>query len=85
MKRYEANKPSNLPWVERIPSGWKISKNSQLFRESSELSERGEEPLLFLSQYTGISYKSNAVKVGMREADSKVGYTTLRRCKPSAA
>ena len=79
MKRYEANKPSNLPWVERIPSGWKISKNSQLFRESSELSERGEEPLLSLSQYTGISYKSNAVKVGMREADSKVGYRVIHK------
>lgn len=79
MKRYEAYKPSNLPWVVRIPSGWKISKNSQLFRESSELSERGEEPLLSLSQYTGISYKSNAVKVGMREADSKVGYRVIHK------
>lgn len=77
MKRYEAYKPSNLPWVAEIPSGWKISKNSQLFRESSELSEKGEEPLLSLSQYTGISYKSNAAKIGMREADSKIGYRVI--------
>ena len=74
MKRYESYKESGVPWIATIPVDWKKQKNTHLFVERQELSVSGEETLLSLSQYTGITLKSNAAKAGMREAESKVGY-----------
>ena len=37
MEKYESYKPTDLPWLEHIPSHWEIKKNKNVFVESKEL------------------------------------------------
>lgn len=67
-------KATNIPWLPEIPEHWKIKPIRSLLREVTEKSETGEEELLSLSQYTGISYKKDAKNTGMFDAESTIGY-----------
>ena len=75
MKTYEGMKPSNVLWLGSIPEHWTMRRNITLLTERDERSEKGEEQLLSLSQYTGITIRGkNSTKMGMHEAESLVGY-----------
>lgn len=65
---------TNIPWLPEIPEHWQIRPIRSLLREVTEKSETGDEELLSLSQYTGISYKKDAKNTGMFEAESTIGY-----------
>lgn len=67
-------KATNIPWLPEIPEHWEIKPIRAIVRENVEKSETGEEELLSLSQYTGVSRKKDALKTGMFEAESTVGY-----------
>lgn len=67
-------KSTNIPWLPAIPEHWQIKPIRSLLREVTEKSETGDEELLSLSQYTGISYKKDAKNTGMFEAESTIGY-----------
>lgn len=67
-------KATNISWLPEIPEHWKIKPIRSLLREVTEKSETGEEELLSLSQYTGISYKKDAKNTGMFDAESTIGY-----------
>jgi len=67
-------KTTNIPWLPEIPEHWEIKPIRSILKESTEKSETGTEELLSLSQYTGISYKKDASKTGMFEAESTIGY-----------
>lgn len=67
-------KPTNISWLPEIPEHWQIKPIRSLLREVTEKSETGDEELLSLSQYTGISYKKDAKNTGMFEAESTIGY-----------
>lgn len=67
-------KATNIPWLPEIPEHWKIKPIRSLLCEVTEKSETGEEELLSLSQYTGISYKKDAKNTGMFDAESTIGY-----------
>ena len=67
-------KQTDIPWLPEIPEHWEIKPIRSLLRENVEKSETGEEELLSLSQYTGITSKSDSSKTGMFEAESTVGY-----------
>lgn len=67
-------KSTNIPWLPEIPEHWQIKPIRSLLREVTEKSETGDEELLSLSQYTGISYKKDAKNTGMFEAESTIGY-----------
>lgn len=67
-------KDSGIPWLPQIPEHWKVKPVRSLLKEAEEKSETGTEELLSLSQYTGITYKKDAGKTGMFEAESTVGY-----------
>lgn len=71
-------KSTNIPWLPEIPEHWEIKPIRSLLREATDKSETGEEELLSLSQYTGISYKKEAKNVGMFEAESTVGYKKVK-------
>lgn len=78
MKRYESMKPSNVLWIGSIPEHWTMRRNITLLTERDERSEQGEEQLLSLSQYTGITIRGhNSTKMGMHEAESLVGYKVV--------
>ena len=66
-------KPSGVEWVSDIPSSWEMKRGKYLFCEISARSEEGKEELLTVSQYTGITPRSQK-NVTMFEAESLVGY-----------
>lgn len=55
MERYSEYKDSGIQWLGEIPSHWKLLKSKYLWRETIELSSKGKEELLSVSQYTGVT------------------------------
>ena len=74
MKRYEQYKPTGISWLPEIPAHWDTMRIRGLFEESIEKTVDDSGTLLSLSQYTGVSLKSEAGKTGMFEAESTTGY-----------
>ncbi|GAA3939067.1 restriction endonuclease subunit S [Chitinophaga oryziterrae] len=76
LKRYDTYKPSGLEWLGEIPAHWEIRKIKFLFKEINERSFNGEEDLLSVSQYTGVTKKSEEVNEGdfITNANTLEGY-----------
>ena len=55
MNRYPSYKPSGTQWLGEIPSHWEVIKSKYLWKESFSVSENGNEELLSVSQYDGIT------------------------------
>lgn len=55
MERYSEYKDSGIQWLGEIPSHWKLLKSKYLWRETIELSSKGKEELLSVSQYSGVT------------------------------
>lgn len=77
MNRYEQYKTTDVTWLPEIPSHWDTMRIRGLFDESVEKTTDESGTLLSLSQYTGISLKSEAGKTGMFEAESTIGYKVV--------
>ena len=75
--KYPAYKDSGVEWLGEIPEGWKVRRIKYLFNEINERSNDGSEDLLSVSQYTGVTKKSD--KVG--EGDLLTTATTLEGYK----
>lgn len=67
-------KDSGIPWIGQIPAHWGTMRIRGLFKESDEKTTDESGTLLSLSQYSGITRKADAVKTGMFEAESTIGY-----------
>jgi restriction endonuclease S subunit len=55
MERYNSYKDSGVKWLGEIPSHWRLVKSKYLWKESFAISENGNEELLSVSQYDGIT------------------------------
>lgn len=55
MQRYDTYKDSGVKWLGEIPSHWEMIKSKYLWKESFSISENGNEELLSVSQYDGIT------------------------------
>lgn len=55
MQRYSEYKDSGVQWLGEIPSHWEIIKSKYLWMESFSTSMAGNEDLLSVSQYDGIT------------------------------
>ena len=55
MQRYDTYKDSGVKWLGEIPSHWEVNKAKYLWKESFSVSENGNEELLSVSQYDGIT------------------------------
>ena len=78
MKKYLCYVDAGLSWVQPIPEHWKLLRNKAFLLERVEKSTTGDETLLSLSQYTGISIKGNDTdKTGMYKAESLIGYKSV--------
>lgn len=55
MQRYDSYKHSGVKWLGEIPSHWEMIKSKYLWKESFSVSENGNEDLLSVSQYDGIT------------------------------
>ena len=66
-------KDSGVEWIGEIPAHWEIKRGKALFKETEARSADGSEELLTVSQYTGITPRSQK-NVTMFEALSLEGY-----------
>jgi type I restriction enzyme, S subunit len=69
-------KESGFDWIGQIPKHWSFKRNKNLFYESKALSLTGEEDLLSVSEYTGVTIKGKDLETGENSsrADSLEGY-----------
>ncbi|MBR6123619.1 restriction endonuclease subunit S [Candidatus Saccharibacteria bacterium] len=79
MKTYARYKDSGISWIGEIPEHWEISRIRHLFVESDEITSDATETLLSLSQYTGVSLRSESPKLGMFEAETTEGYKIVHK------
>jgi type I restriction enzyme S subunit len=47
-----------VEWLGEIPEHWEVKRIKYLFNEINERSEDGDEDLLSVSQYTGVTKKA---------------------------
>lgn len=66
-------KDSGIEWIGKIPEEWDMVRGKILFKEINERSNEGTEELLTVSQYTGITPRSQK-NVNMFEAETLEGY-----------
>ena len=55
MQRYDTYKDSGVKWLGEIPGHWETMKSKYLWKESFSVSENGNEELLSVSQYDGVT------------------------------
>lgn len=81
MKRYENYKDSGVQWLGEIPEHWKVIRFKNIFKEINERSFNGEEDLLSVSQFTGVTRKSDKIEDGdlLTNANSLEGYKIVRK------
>lgn len=76
MPQYEAYKESGVDWLGSIPCDWDIRRIKFVFSETNERSKNGSEELLSVSQYTGITRKSDKLAENdlLTNAETLEGY-----------
>lgn len=74
MKMYERYKETGYKHIPIIPEHWEVKKHRSFLVEKKDVNFNDEGTLLSLSQYTGVSVKTNTDKQGMFRAESLVGY-----------
>lgn len=81
LPKYETYKDSNIEWLGEIPDSWKVSRLKYLFLEINERSQNGNEELLSVSQYTGVTKKSDKVNDGdlITNAETLEGYKKVKK------
>ena len=68
-----ALKNTGVEWIRVVPVDWEMVRGKGLFVETNARSTTGEEELLTVSQYTGVTPRSQK-NVNMFEAESLEGY-----------
>lgn len=74
--KYPAYKDSGVEWLGEIPEHWEFIRIKHLFKEINERSYDGSEDLLSVSQYTGVTNKSEKLETGgmLTTASTLEGY-----------
>jgi len=81
MNIHTAYKDSGINWIGEIPESWELTRFKYLFSEINERSSNGNEDLLSVSQYTGVTKKSDKIKDGdlLTNAETLDGYKIVRK------
>jgi type I restriction enzyme S subunit len=69
--KYIKYKDSEVSWLGMIPEHWEIRRIKYVFKELDNRSETGNEDLLSVSQYTGVTKKSDKVADGESISNAK--------------
>ena len=79
--KYIKYKNSEVSWLGMIPEHWEIRRIKYVFKELDNRSETGKEDLLSVSQYTGVTKKSDKVADGdsISNAKTLVGYKIVEK------
>ncbi|WP_028284059.1 restriction endonuclease subunit S [Olleya marilimosa] len=80
-ENYNKYKNSTVSWLGKIPDHWEIRRIKYVFQELDQRSETGKEDLLSVSQYTGITKKSDKVAEGENISNAKTleGYKIVEK------
>lgn len=81
LKPYAEMKDSGVEWLGAVPAHWDVRRLKYLLRERDTRSEKGEEQLLRVSQYTGITERKrdDGAEGPDTRAASLVGYKVVDR------
>jgi type I restriction enzyme S subunit len=73
---YLEYKDTGVEWLGLAPAHWSLKRLKQVFSERDERSSEGEETLLSVSAYTGVSPRSEIISSGdhLSRAESLEGY-----------
>lgn len=76
VQKYPAYKDSGVEWLGEIPEHWEVTRIKNLFKEINERSSSGDEELLSISQYSGVTRKSDKLEEGdlLTTASTLEGY-----------
>lgn len=80
-EKYTKYKKSTVSWLGDIPEHWEIRRIKYVFQELDSRSETGKEDLLSVSQYTGVTKKSDKVAEGESVSNAKTleGYKIVEK------
>lgn len=80
LKPYQEYKESGVPWLGEIPKHWEVQRFKYLLREINTRSLDGQEQLLRVSQYTGVTPRlsRNGDNEPDTRAESLVGYKHVK-------
>ena len=73
MKKYENYKRTESDWLPDVPSHWGYKRTKWIFKEIDERSESGQEELMSVSNYTGVTRRSEK-NITMFMAEDYSGY-----------
>jgi len=76
LKPYPEYEDSNLPWLGKVPANWQVSRAKLILKEIDTRSTKGQETLLSVSQYTGVTprrTRENSAEQDTR-SESLLGY-----------
>jgi len=78
---YNQYKDTGIPWLGQIPAHWEVVRFKFLFKERNERSIMGNEDLLSVSQYTGVTIKKHRIteKELLTNANSLEGYKIVKK------
>ncbi len=81
MKTYDKYKDSGVAWLGDVPEHWEVRRIKYLFTEINERSFEGNEDLLSVSQYTGVTKKSDKLSEGdlLTNAKTLEGYKKVSK------
>ena len=81
IERYSEYSDSGIDWLGSIPSHWQLKRNKYLFNEVNQRSSTGTENLLSVSQYTGVTLKSEKIAEGdlLTTASTLEGYKVVKK------
>lgn len=78
--KYDSYKDSGVDWLGEIPSDWDLMRFKYIFREINDRSETGNEELLSVSQYTGVTKRADNVSTEiLTNAESLEGYKKVKQ------
>jgi type I restriction enzyme S subunit len=79
--KYITYKNSGVSWLSDIPEHWEIRRIKYVFKELDKRSEAGKEDLLSVSQYTGVTKRSDKVAEGDSISNAKTleGYKIVEK------
>jgi type I restriction enzyme, S subunit len=80
-EKYTKYKKPGISWLGEIPEHWEIRRIKYVFKELDGKSTAGNEDLLSVSQYSGVTKKIDKIAEGENISNAKtlVGYKTVRK------
>lgn len=80
MEKYSEYKDSGVEWIGKVPVNWDTLRMKYVFREINDRSEDGVGDLLSVSQYTGVTKRSDSISEGdmLTNASTLEGYKKVK-------